>query len=164
MKADDLQRQARDKHQRKLQTKASGVFFALYIYRRDLKSPNLLLQNPPPKKGKEGDGKDLCCKISDFGLSRDKNVGESTMAATEMMTGCGSILWMAPEILLGEKYNEKVDVFSYAMCLLELTNRNLPWHGSGVGQQAIPVNTGIALSIISCPVVGPEPVLASHRF
>ena len=61
------------------------------------------------------------------------------MAATEMMTGCGSILWMAPEILLGEKYNEKVDVFSYAMCLLELTNRNLPWHGSGVGQQAIPV-------------------------
>ena len=61
------------------------------------------------------------------------------MAATAMMTGCGSILWMAPEILLGAKYNEKIDVYSYAMCLLELVHRNLPWHGSGVGQQAIPV-------------------------
>ena len=55
------------------------------------------------------------------------------------MTGCGSVLWMAPEILQGEKYNEKVDVFSYGMCLVELVHRNLPWHGSGLGQQVIPV-------------------------
>ena len=58
---------------------------------------------------------------------------------TVMMTGCGSVLWMAPEILLGEKYNEKVDVFSYGMCLVELVHRNLPWHGSGVAQQQIPM-------------------------
>eukprot|EP01043_Picozoa_sp_COSAG02_P110512 COSAG02_NODE_46638_length_347_cov_0.830645_1_plen_74_part_10 len=47
-----------------------------------------------------------------------------------MMTGCGTVLWMAPEILLGEKYNEKIDVFSYAMCLIELVDCNLPWTGS----------------------------------
>ena len=46
-----------------------------------------------------------------------------------MMTGCGSVLWMAPEILLGETYNESVDVFSYAMCMLELISTNLPWQG-----------------------------------
>ena len=30
-------------------------------------------------------------------------------------------------------------MFSYAMCLVELVHRNLPWHGSGLGQQVIPV-------------------------
>lgn len=109
------------------------------IIHRDLKSPNLLLLYPPPPRGQEGDAKDLVCKISDFGLSRDKRIEDGSMAATALMTGCGSILWMAPEIMLGEKYNEKVDVYSYAMCLVELVHRNLPWHGSGVGQQAIPV-------------------------
>jgi serine/threonine protein kinase len=29
---------------------------------------------------------------------------------TGMMSGCGSALWMAPEILRGEVYNEKIDV------------------------------------------------------
>ena len=42
------------------------------------------------------------------------------------MTGRGSVLWMAPEILTGETYNEKVDVFSYAMVLVELISCKLP--------------------------------------
>ena len=109
------------------------------VIHRDLKSPNLLLRYPPPPRGQEGDARDLVCKISDFGLSRDKKLEDTSAAGTAMMTGCGSILWMAPEILLGAKYNEKVDVYSYAMCLVELVHRNLPWHGTGVGQQAIPV-------------------------
>ena len=46
-----------------------------------------------------------------------------------MMTGCGSVLWMAPEILRGQKYNEKVDVYSYGMCLLELVSCKVPWKG-----------------------------------
>ena len=40
---------------------------------------------------------------------------------------------MAPEILLGDVFNEKVDVFSYAMCLVELIDCHLPWHGVAVG-------------------------------
>eukprot|EP01047_Picozoa_sp_COSAG01_P045944 COSAG01_NODE_4272_length_5193_cov_7.742638_6_plen_143_part_00 len=47
------------------------------------------------------------------------------------MTGCGSILWMAPEILQGDRFNEKIDVYSYAMCLVEVVDRRLPWSGSG---------------------------------
>ena len=109
------------------------------IVHRDLKSPNLLLRFPPPRRGQEGNAEDLVCKISDFGLSRDKNIEDGSQAGTALMTGCGSILWMAPEILLGDLYNEKVDVFSYAMCLLEIVSRSLPWHGLGVGQQVIPV-------------------------
>ena len=42
------------------------------------------------------------------------------------MTGCGSVLWMAPEILTGETYNEKVDVFSFAMVIVELISCKLP--------------------------------------
>ena len=45
---------------------------------------------------------------------------------TMAMMGCGSVLWMAPEILTGESYNEKVDVFSYAMVLVELISCKLP--------------------------------------
>lgn len=33
-------------------------------------------------------------------------------APTQAMTGCGSILWMAPEIVNGELFNEKIDVYS----------------------------------------------------
>lgn len=47
------------------------------------------------------------------------------MNQTIAMTGCASVLWMAPEILTGQNYNEKVDVFSYAMCLVELVVRRL---------------------------------------
>ena len=42
---------------------------------------------------------------------------------------------MAPEILLGATYNEKVDVFSYAMCLVELVDCRLPWTGVATGAE-----------------------------
>ena len=69
------------------------------IIHRDLKSPNLLLASPPPAVARP-DAPPLVCKVADFGLSRDK---EQTRAMdTVMMTGCGSVLWMAPEIVLGK--------------------------------------------------------------
>ena len=99
------------------------------IIHRDLKSPNLLLLAPPK------DGEDVMVKVTDFGLSRDKGLDSENYSQTVMMTGCGSVLWMAPEILLGDTYNEKVDVFSYAMCLLELVNGHLPWSGVATGAE-----------------------------
>ena len=38
---------------------------------------------------------------------------------------------MAPEVLSAQQYSEKVDVFSFAMCLIELMDHHLPWHGYG---------------------------------
>ena len=122
------------------------------IMHRDLKSPNLLLASPPPRGAMDPH---TTIKITDFGacrkrpanflylefwsdrwslvlrvagLTRDKEMEEAAMQ-TGMMTGCGSVLWMAPEILLAGKYNEKIDVFSYAMCLVELVDGRLPWSG-----------------------------------
>ncbi len=44
-------------------------------------------------------------KICDFGFSR--KVGD----AEEPMTLCGTDEWMAPEVMLGEKYDAKVCIF-----------------------------------------------------
>ena len=44
--------------------------------------------------------------------ARDKQKGNSK---TKTQTTC-----VSQEILKGDTYNEKVDVFSYAMCLVEL--------------------------------------------
>jgi len=63
------------------------------IIHRDLKTGNLLLVAPPVGDADEG----LQCKITDFGLSRDKNVtreAQQLAQQTEQMTGCGSVLWM----------------------------------------------------------------------
>ena len=106
------------------------------IIHRDLKSPNLLLAAAPPSPDAEDGGAAAdayvpLVKITDFGLSRDK--GQTENAQTAMMTGCGSVLWMAPEILLGDRFNEKVDVYSFAMCLLEVASGQLPWAGTNHG-------------------------------
>lgn len=33
----------------------------------------------------------------------------------QYMTLCGTDEWMAPEVMLGEKYDEKADVYSFGM-------------------------------------------------
>lgn len=74
---------------------------------RDLKSNNLLV------------GETWNVKVCDFGFSRDVN-------REEYMTLCGTDQWMAPEVMLGDKYDEKADVFSFAMVVTELITRKKP--------------------------------------
>jgi len=104
------------------------------ILHRDLKSGNILLTDQPyPGKPFEGS-----FKLTDFGLTREKAqhkpspdfarvAGQPHSVETGLMTGCGSVLWMAPEMLLGEMYNEKIDIYSFGMTILEMVDRNLPW-------------------------------------
>jgi len=77
------------------------------IIHRDLKSNNLLVSD------------NFRVKVCDFGFARD-------IDSTECMTLCGTDEWMAPEVMLGEKYNEKADVFSFGMVLVELITRKKP--------------------------------------
>jgi len=77
------------------------------LIHRDLKSNNLLVA----ENGK--------VKVCDFGFSRRVNKGE-------LMTLCGTDEWMAPEVMCGDKYDEKADVFSYGMVLTELITRKKP--------------------------------------
>lgn len=78
------------------------------VVHRDLKSHNLLVDE------------NNRIKICDFGFSR--KVGD----AEEPMTLCGTDEWMAPEVMLGEKYDAKADVFSFGMVLTELITRQKP--------------------------------------
>jgi len=67
------------------------------IVHRDLKPTNLLL------KAKDSDTE---VKIADFGLS--KILGEGTL----MQTACGTPIYVAPEVLIGEPYDKAVDMWS----------------------------------------------------
>ncbi|KAJ0392139.1 hypothetical protein P43SY_007321 [Pythium insidiosum] len=78
------------------------------VLHRDLKSKNILLDCS------------LNAKLTDFGVSRER--ADSTMTA-----GVGSSLWMAPEVMIGERYDEKADVFSFGVVLSELDTHKLPY-------------------------------------
>ncbi|RLN88202.1 hypothetical protein BBJ28_00026657 [Nothophytophthora sp. Chile5] len=78
------------------------------VIHRDLKSSNILLNQA------------LEAKLSDFSASRQ--ISDNTMTA-----GVGSARWMAPEVVMGERYDEKADMFSFGVILSELDTHLLPY-------------------------------------
>ena len=121
----------------------NGVGGGKPIIHRDLKSPNLLLVRFPSEEGEKCEFVPEV-KITDFGLAREKDErdslavgnlresiadGNAAMRQTQIMTGCGTLYWMAPEVLKGDVYNESVDVYAFAMCLLEMISGEVPWRG-----------------------------------
>jgi serine/threonine-protein kinase TNNI3K len=59
-------------------------------------------------------------KLTDFGVSRER-------VAETMTAGVGTSLWMAPEVMMGEKYDAKADIFSLGVVLSELDTHCLPY-------------------------------------
>lgn len=59
-------------------------------------------------------------KVADFGFARIKEENST-------MTRCGTPCWTAPEILRGKRYNEKVDVYSFAIIMWQVGTRKLPF-------------------------------------
>ncbi|XP_007233959.2 dual specificity testis-specific protein kinase 1 isoform X1 [Astyanax mexicanus] len=83
------------------------------IYHRDLNSKNCLIRVTP--RGREA-------VVTDFGLARE--VGELPANNPDRkMSLVGSAFWMAPEMLRGEPYDRKVDVFSFGIMLCEILAR-----------------------------------------
>ncbi|DAZ95660.1 TPA: hypothetical protein N0F65_002457 [Lagenidium giganteum] len=79
------------------------------VIHRDLKSKNILLDDS------------FRAKLSDFGISRERSL-EETMTA-----GVGTIYWTAPEVLMGKKYTEKADIFSFGIVMSELDTHLVPY-------------------------------------
>jgi WNK lysine deficient protein kinase len=95
------------------------------IIHRDLKCDNIFLN------GNKGE-----VKIGDFGLSisKVKTYAESVIGTPE---------FMAPE-LYEEKYNEKVDIYSFGMCVLEMATGEYPYSEcENVGQVFRKVTSGV---------------------
>jgi len=78
------------------------------ILHRDLKPANILLD------------KNWTCKICDFGLSQVTKTRKKIQDSDEAP---GSVLWMAPEVLLAEKIDEKLDVYAFALVFWEILTR-----------------------------------------
>ena len=68
-------------------------------------------------------------KIADFGLARF----HVTANAAEMTAETGSYRWMAPEVIRHEPYDERCDVYSFAMVTYNMLHGAAPWaHLNGV--------------------------------
>lgn len=86
------------------------------IVHRDLKPHNLLLTKDR-----------RTVKIADFGFARV--MGSEALEATL----CGSPLYMAPEVIAGEQYNSKADLWSVGVILYEMLCGERPFKGRELG-------------------------------
>jgi len=80
------------------------------IMHRDLKCSNVLVS------------KGFTLKISDFGESRRRHKVNLEDAEDHTMSQAGTLLFMAPEMVTEHDYDMKVDVYSFAILMLELFN------------------------------------------
>lgn len=89
------------------------------ITHRDLKSTNILLVARIKDADEEPE-----VKITDFGLARAQGHRGSWGAMTQCV---GTWRWMAPEVFSSTKYDEKADVFSFAMVMYEVITFKVPY-------------------------------------
>jgi serine/threonine protein kinase len=110
---------------------------------RDLKGKNILVTDP-----KHGS---VTVKIADFGAGAIVERAQQSLSSSASLTPTsagphtptgpwaqrptlapltevkGTWQWMAPEILRGDEYDGKVDVFSYGMVMWEIAAQTTPW-------------------------------------
>jgi serine/threonine protein kinase len=103
------------------------------IVHRDLKPLNLLLTENAEE-----------LKITDFGISRMMEALQelSTLSPgfekrRRMTGGVGSCGYMAPEVARHEKYNEKADIFSFALIMYFISSGRDPYHEIGTDYMKI---------------------------
>lgn len=90
------------------------------VVHRDIKPANILLHdsskrsNPPPLE--------LTLKLADFGFAKYfEGINETPRKPY------GSPAYMAPELLFGQAFDERADVFSVGIVLFECLEKRLPF-------------------------------------
>ena len=95
------------------------------VLHRDLKGVNVLI-------GSGGEA-----KVTDFGLST--RAPDDTNAGGWLTAETGTYRWMAPEVLLHERYSKSADIFSYGGLLFELITHEAPFEDRPSLQAAVAV-------------------------
>ena len=100
------------------------------VIHRDLKPENL---------GLSSDGS---LKLFDFGLCRCVRKRTEDNQVYQMTGNTGSLRYMAPEVVLGNPYTEKVDVFSFAIVVWAVARNEEPFSGMDVAahRQRVAIN------------------------
>ena len=88
-----------------------------HVLHRDLKGANLLIDK---------DGHTL--KIADFGAAAYlASPGRGTVSGELQGQLTGTVAFMAPEVLRGDHYGRKCDVWSVGCCVIEMASAKPPW-------------------------------------
>jgi len=101
---------------------ASGISYlhSISIIHRDIKPENILMDYSG------------CCKISDFGISSSGTKRRSTII--------GSLGYISPEIIFSTSYNEKIDIWSFGISIIEIAQGKNPLlEGKGVARSFIDI-------------------------
>eukprot|EP01111_Echinosteliopsis_oligospora_P004295 TRINITY_DN1686_c1_g1_i4.p1 TRINITY_DN1686_c1_g1~~TRINITY_DN1686_c1_g1_i4.p1 ORF type:complete len:767 (+),score=235.94 TRINITY_DN1686_c1_g1_i4:238-2538(+) len=106
--------------------KALEYLHNLNFVHRDLKSANIMLT----VEGR--------IKLIDFGLCVDQSQRKLCHMA-------GSPFWMPPEMILGLEHGSPADIWSFAICLLELINGEPPNRKSPVKAMFVAATEGISV-------------------
>jgi hypothetical protein len=95
---------------------ARGVtaLHAINVIHRDLKSKNVLLTE------------NFTAKVADVGIAAVHAHGYLTASAGQVF---GTLAWSAPELLMGERISDKVDIYSLGVILWELATQKVPERG-----------------------------------
>ena len=68
-------------------------------------------------------------KVLDFGLCTCIKTFKNGQDQYQMTGNTGSLRYMAPEVVLRKKYNEKVDVYSFGVLLWQMARDQVPFRG-----------------------------------
>jgi negative regulator of PHO system len=110
-----------------------------YIIHRDLKPQNILIQFRP----------DITVKIADFGLAVNHQLNKN------LSTNVVSLWYRAPEIILNQDYDEKIDIWSLGCIYYELLTNKILFKGTEETQLHIILGKlfKIELPLENCEVI-----------
>jgi len=111
---------------------------SLDIIHRDIKSDNLLIGNPTQNN-------QVHIKLIDFGYSARLD----STSSKKRHTVVGTPYWMAPELITGAGYDNKVDIWSLGIILMEMCEGEPPY------LDLTPVEALIKISTIGIPDLSP---------
>lgn len=97
------------------------------IIHRDLKPENLLID------------KNKRIKLCDFGWSAVND-------ETARYTFCGTVDYMAPEMILGHAYNYSVDIWSLGVLLYEILHGEPPYKGGNENEKMAKIRKGLPIN------------------